>query len=136
VSGKNQSNIWSGFRIAQKAKVLLLKEGLKEITLEHDGYKRLKASHKRSFFWNEKSILIKDFVSGSEQCIAYFHFHPSIVLSKDGSKIKADDFLLDFHFAESIKIEDYEFAIGFNKRVGAKRICVSFANKLETKIIF
>jgi hypothetical protein len=136
VAGHNQSNIWGGFRVAQKAEVCDFKEQMNETIVSHDGYKWLGANHERRFQWTSKCLTIKDRVSGVEDNVAYFHFYPTVELSKVGTRIMADDCKIEIAFARLITIEDYDYAVGFNKKVSGKRLCISFTDHLTTKLIF
>jgi len=87
VDGENSSEVWGGFRVAQRAYSRNLKindsqSGNKlEVHCSHDGYNRLggKPVHTRSWCMNESELLIKDNVLGFyETAEACFHFHPDI----------------------------------------------------------
>lgn len=136
VASESQSQMWGGFRVARKAEVIELKEGRTETIISHNGYKRLLASHRRTFIWDSKSIIVKDHVSGSRENKAYIHFYKGVNVSKDDIGITVDDCRIEIYNARSIKVEDYEYALGFNKRTTSRRLCVSFSKQLTTKLIF
>ena len=90
VNDENSSEVWSGFRVARRAYPLNIKiEELKNfvnINCAHDGYKRLVNSpiHRRNWQFSKNSLIIKDQIEGSfKSANAYFHFHPSIVITKN-----------------------------------------------------
>ena len=87
VNGQNSSEVWSGFRVAQRAYPRNLKikdsqsENKVEVHCSHDGYSRFKGKpvHSRSWYINESELLIKDNVFGfHETACARFHFHPDV----------------------------------------------------------
>jgi len=85
INDENSSEVWSGFRVARRARPLSLAiyqdEGAMIVSCSHDGYKRLAGSpvHWRSWTLSDGSLLIKDKVEGAfKTATAYFHFHPDI----------------------------------------------------------
>lgn len=89
VNDENSSEVWSGFRVARRAYPFDLKieelENFVNISCAHDGYKRLdnKPIHRRNWQFSENSLIINDHIDGSfKSAYAYFHFHPSITLTK------------------------------------------------------
>jgi len=90
VNDENSSEVWSGFRVARRAYPFNVKieelENFVNISCAHDGYKRLVNSpiHRRHWQFSENSLIIKDQIDGSfKSANAYFHFHPSIVITKN-----------------------------------------------------
>jgi uncharacterized heparinase superfamily protein len=89
VNDKNSSEVWGSFRVARRAYPFDLKveeqENFVSISCSHDGYKRIigKTIHRRNWKFFENSLIIKDYVEGPfKSAFAYFHFHPSINISK------------------------------------------------------
>ena len=87
VNGENSSEVWGGFRVAKRAyprqlKILNSQPGNNlEVRCSHNGYDRLKGKpvHTRSWYMNERELLIKDNVLGYYKTAeARFHFHPDI----------------------------------------------------------
>jgi uncharacterized heparinase superfamily protein len=87
INGEDSSEVWSGFRVAQRANPSNLKfndsqsENTVEVYCSHDGYARLKGKpvHCRSWLMNESELLVKDKVGGAyETAVAHFHFHPDV----------------------------------------------------------
>lgn len=92
IDNKNSSEVWSGFRVARRAYPFDLKienlENLVKISCAHDGYKRFdkRLIHRRNWQFSKNSIVIKDYVDGLfKSAYAYFHFHPSVVLTKNNN---------------------------------------------------
>lgn len=104
INGKNSSEVWSGFRVAKRARIIESSiEESASITVigSHDGYIKYKPSciHKRIFQIHKQKIEITDQITGAyEKADAYFHIHPSVevrqesknrynLLLKNGKKI-------------------------------------------------
>jgi hypothetical protein len=140
VNKLNQSTVWGGFRVANRAKVVKPKSYENIFSGKHDGYFRLKGYHKRKFTYNENEILIEDSFSKKNNCVceANFHFHDKVrILETKKRKIKiSEGLILNFYSSDKIKIKisNYELAQGFNKTVKATKISVSFSQLLKTKI--
>jgi uncharacterized heparinase superfamily protein len=94
IDSQNSSEVWSSFRVARRANVYDINIDSEDhfnknirISAYHDGYKRLKSSpiHKRIWKYNERSLLISDFITGNKnRIISRFYFHPEIqILQQD-----------------------------------------------------
>jgi len=85
VNRENSSEVWSGFRVARRAKAEILaieeRNDIIKISALHDGYKRLsgKNIHKRNWIFNGNSMEIRDEISGPFSIAEiYFYFHPDV----------------------------------------------------------
>jgi uncharacterized heparinase superfamily protein len=85
LDGKSSSDVWSGFRVAQRARVTslgIIDEDKKlEFAAVHDGYTRIKSKplHKRNWKLIDSSIEIIDEVSGSGNSVQLrYYLHPDI----------------------------------------------------------
>jgi uncharacterized heparinase superfamily protein len=85
VDARDSSEVWSGFRVARRARVRLVgaHATVGQLTVEasHDGYRRLAGDNLHSRRWRleSTSLRIDDMVSGRfECCEARFHLHPDI----------------------------------------------------------
>jgi uncharacterized heparinase superfamily protein len=93
VDGQNSSEIWSGFRVARRAKPLGLQIAANpypNVQCAHDGFLRLKNGplHARSLAVQDNGMTITDQLKdGSGQGVAHFHFHPDcrVTISDDHS---------------------------------------------------
>ena len=75
-----QTQVWGGFRVAKRAKILSFNENENEFSSSHDGYKKIGVIHNRKFTTNTDTIHIYDELNKQDiyEQIAHFHFHPSI----------------------------------------------------------
>jgi uncharacterized heparinase superfamily protein len=81
IDGQDSSEAWGSFRVARRARVKVLKESKDYIEAAHDGYRRLfgKPLHKRAWSFSERSVQIRDSISGGfQEAIGRFHFHPYV----------------------------------------------------------
>jgi len=85
LDGKSSSEVWSGFRVAQRARISEVEicedDNRIEFAAVHDGYTRIKSKplHKRNWKVNDSSIEIIDEVSGSENSVQLrYYLHPDI----------------------------------------------------------
>lgn len=136
----NQTKVWSGFRVAERAKIVRLLETGNTIEATHNGYKKLGVFHTRKFTYEENQIIIKDKLSGrsARKIKAHLHFYPGIEIIKEDSssvKLKKESIQIDFSGEiNDIEILDYDYAMGFNKTKKGKMIQISFSKELDTKI--
>lgn len=140
VNKQDQTQVWDGFRVANRAKIIKLVENNTEIEATHDGYKNIGLYHTRKFKTEPLKIIIEDVISKETDLeqLAYLHFHPNIKgLQIEDKKVIVLSENIQFTFGSNvIKIEeaDYEFALGFNKRVKGIKIIVYFKTNLITTI--
>ena len=90
VDGESSSQVWSGFRVARRARPfgLQLSEDTMTVACSHDGYRRLKGRpvHRREWKTLDDGLRIEDRVSGpAHHSVAYFHFHPDVQPQLRGS---------------------------------------------------
>ncbi len=130
VDGLNQSEVWDGFRVANRAYVTILHENDNIIKAVHDGYKkRLNTLHEREFIFENDSIRIIDKIISDNEHKAFsrIHFHPNI----DEGMIKKHIMFDNSEYT----IKEYQYSPEFNVQINAKVLEISFTKKLEIKII-
>lgn len=142
VNDYNSSDIWSGFRVGKRA-VVKLEKSKSFIRASHNGYKGLNIS--RTIFCEDLSLVIVDQVesiNNTEKRIIYgrLHIHPSfsVNIKKDGEVNVGNILSLEFsspanEFCE-IKLDEYEYALGYNRLKKAKVIVYSCQNQTKIKI--
>nr|WP_262916295.1 alginate lyase family protein [Aestuariivivens marinum] len=141
VGAFEQSEIWSGFRVAERAKIVELKESGNKIQATHNGYKKLNVLHSRTFITEENKIIIEDTFSKKPKykTSTFFHFHPNVDIEKgENNGVILKDRNISIRFLgeiQSIEILDYNYALGFNKTEKAKKLQINFLKKLRTEII-
>ena len=140
VGDYDQTQVWGGFRVAKRAKIVSFTESETEFSSSHDGYKKIGVIHKRTFITNIDSIHIYDELNKQDvhEQIAHFHFHPSIknIFIKSNS-VFFENLNMEISFKGkniSINKEVYKFAHGFNKTEEAIKLKVSFDSNLKTFI--
>lgn len=138
---EEQSQIWGGFRVAKRAKIIDVKENETQVEAVHDGYKGFGVLHTRRFSANASEIFITDTLNKETKEVqrAFFHFHPSIeIMEVTKSKVHLDHSNISLDFGDSaarIEIQEYDYALGFNKTRKAQKIAVSFHRTLQTQIL-
>ena len=134
VNNENSSEVWSSFRVARRAYPIDLKikelENDINISCAHNGYKRFsgKPIHKRHWQIEDSSMIIKDSIEGPfRNAYAYFHFHPSIIVSKN-QKNKWSLKMLDGHkFIIDVKIGESQISQSYYSP--------EFGNRLKTQCL-
>ena len=89
VNGENSSEVWSGFRVARRAKPFGVNIGRAGdcciVRASHDGYHRLwpKVTHTREWRVVPGELHVKDELIGRNRgAVAYFHLHPDIEITE------------------------------------------------------
>ena len=88
VNSKDSSQVWSGFRVANRAKIITKHTKLKndssiELTAAHNGYKSFCGGciHTRKLTLSKDSLVISDSLDGTfEDAKSRFYFHPDLIV--------------------------------------------------------
>ena len=94
VNGHDSSEVWSGFRVARRARprnLQVSEEHPIRVECEHDGYERLpgRPVHRRSWTLDDRGLLVSDLVtSAGMNSKARFHFHPDVSVALDAESGK------------------------------------------------
>ncbi|GAA4146782.1 hypothetical protein GCM10022216_32110 [Sphingobacterium kyonggiense] len=142
VNNKNQSEVWGGFRVGNRAKVDLLRDESYNLQASHNGYKKFGITHVRNFSFNEEEFIITDEILGNaSSSIAYFHIAEGKEILLDKGEVKIFDrgqliITIAFKNYQNIRIENYSYAEEFNLYKTAQKILTEFKGNLETSIRF
>jgi hypothetical protein len=130
----NSSEIWNGFRVAKRAKIIHLQETGTEITAVHDGYKHLGLFHERIFAISDNGLKITDNIIGNNKLcfIARIHLHPDVEFREHENKITINGLIIEFLGYESIFLSDYLYSPQYNKLIPSKVIEISFYHQLNS----
>ena len=134
-----QTEIWGGFRVAQRARVVSLKEEFNSIEAAHNGFKNRGAMHTRKFEIKERSVTILDQMKtkSSFKSQANFHFHPDILeIECKGNRVTLPKEGINIVFTQGseVKKQSYSYAKGFNTTERGVKITVEFEHTLQTVI--
>lgn len=127
INGKNSSEVWGGFRVANRANIVEFIEKEDFIKATHDGYgKKLGILHARSFIFNKDKIIIEDNLNKECNAIARLHFHPDVPENEILEKINLTNL--------QYKIEIYNYAPEFNMTLKALVLEILFKKELKVEI--
>jgi uncharacterized heparinase superfamily protein len=104
VDGKDSSQVWSGFRVAKRAKILdrsnlIQNKGSIILSASHNGYKSKFSGciHTRFLTLEPRKLIVNDSLDGNYRSgKSIFHFHPdlSVTMKNHKLKVEGEDFLL------------------------------------------
>lgn len=138
VDSINQSEVWDGFRVGRRAKVIYLKEDKNHIEATHDGYKHMGVLHTRKFTLHERTIVIEDSIesSGTHTYAAYLHFYPGILPKIKDNNIILLERTINIYNSYSLEIEEYGYTREFNRICKAFKVKILFSDhlKMEMKV--
>jgi len=119
VNAQNSSEVWSGFRVGNRARILERESGIEDSEIyahgTHDGYARKNGGllHTRKLYLSENSLRVSDIISKPLSADVRYHLHPDIqicclegkkavLIMPNGKKIKLIvDGAKDFNFVQS-----------------------------------
>jgi hypothetical protein len=138
INNYNHSEVWGGFRVAKRAKIINIKENINFVKATHDGYKsNFGILHTRSFTAFEDKIVIEDFIDGNLEntvVTAYLHFYPGIVPIIKGQEVYVKDVKINID-SDNIAIHKYKYAPEFNKLITAYFLEIKLTKKLKMELI-
>jgi len=128
INGKNQSEVWGGFRVGNRAKIIDLIESKSIIEASHNGYlNEEKILHTRKWSFEKGKIVIEDSLNKASDAVARLHFHPSV---------EKEDILKSILIStKSIKFETYQFAPAFNTLQSGICLVINFDRTLKVEIV-
>jgi uncharacterized heparinase superfamily protein len=93
VDGENSSEVWSGFRVARRARPFGLHlsdaGGAQTVACAHSGYRRLpgRVTHHREWRLGDRSLTVTDRLEGRyDGAVARFFLHPGVAAESDGRR--------------------------------------------------
>ena len=136
IAETEQSEIWKAFRVGRRAEPIDIDIGPQYVQAAHDGYRHKGVIHRRRFEFGDGRLRIDDLLdsNSTRTGAANFHFHPNVRPVLVGDVVEVDGLKMTFSNAREVKVIDYEFCAGFNKRVLAKKVIVTFEKFLSTTI--
>jgi hypothetical protein len=126
VNGISSSEVWAGFRVANRAKIVDIEEKEDFIKASHDGYKnKYGILHTRTWKFEDNKIMINDEISKECQAVAMLHFHPDITKEQILSKIMTD---------RELNFIEYFYSSEFNTQIKAIALEIKFNKNLKVEI--
>lgn len=127
INETNSSEVWGGFRVANRANIIEVVEKEDFIKATHDGYKKkFGILHTRNWIFEENKIIIKDNLNKECNAIARLHFYPDLIENEILEKINLENL--------KYKIETYNYVPEFNKTLKALVLEISFEKELKVEI--
>ena len=140
IQEKNNNEVWSAFRAGRRAKVNLIEDSSQNLEAEHNGYRYLNSTHRRSWKVGNSKIFISDYLESPKKIIGTFnlHLHPEIeIIFTSNNSLKLNNNIeISFNADSEIQINDYYYSDGFNKLRSSKKISVNFSKSLTTEISY
>ncbi len=136
IDSKEQSEVWGGFRVGRRAKIIHLREKIDVIEATHDGYKSIGAMHTRKFSFQDHQITIEDSIESSKihRCTAFLHSHPDVNAVINDNTIILDNTVIKCIHYDTITTDVYQYAPEFNKLIPATVIKITFTKNLTMEI--
>lgn len=136
VADREQSEVWGGFRVARRARVVKLVEKIDQITASHDGYRKIGVIHERIFQFADKNLILTDQLTGNQEGTTFLHFHPYVEVTLKANTIVGHFGNIIFKNADHIFLDRYQYAVGYNHTVPATKAIIKFKHQLITEFIF
>ena len=155
VNGQDSSEVWSGFRVARRAKpfdlrVALAAEGAAgtggvRVTCAHDGYRRLpgRPVHRREWVLQPGMLRVVDTVEGRYvSAVARYLIHPQMVCemaadASDGNLRMPGGQLVRWQvWGGQVSVEPGAYHPGFGVELKAHCLCVDFSQTGNARIEF
>jgi len=141
---KSSSEVWSGFRVARRARVtaveIIDKDSKLEFAAVHDGYIRnaSKPLHKRKWKVNDRSLEIVDEVSGSQNSVKLrYYLHPDILIEmlEDGVLLSTStDKLAKIRTEHNVQVMDTTYHDKFGSTQKNKCLLITGTTPFSSKV--
>ena len=143
-TGVNSSEVWSGFRVARRAKVnSIVTQNSIECRIRGFWRSNKSAVHTRKFDLGSDAkpeLMIHDSLCGAEAGVAHFHLHPNCqVTTVESNRVEIgfEGGSVNLVFggnATQVTVENFNWYPGFGKKQSSKKILVQFKDELVTTI--
>ena len=98
IADKDSSQVWSGFRVANRAEIISRYAELKhdhsiDLHAAHNGYKSAFGGciHTRKLTFSENSLIVSDSLQGTFKCAkSRFYFHPDLIISLEDNLLRIE----------------------------------------------
>ena len=143
VSGSNSSDVWSGFRVGNRANVKIALDDHQKLKAEHDGFGTITARIFDSTVTGELTItdeLAYQSNSKGHYGKGFLHFHPDVHLEQiDEATFLINNritlsFNSDKYNPSIIELENYSYSKGYNTLIDAKVITYSVFEQTKIQI--
>lgn len=135
VRDRNSSQIWSSFRMANRAEVKVIKDDNQQIIAQHDGYENLGTIHKREWQFDENQIRINDMLDGKiAEGKAHIWLAPDSSPSQNQQVIYIKETSISFKNADSVELIRTKIPDGYNCHINNFKIEITFSKQLNTII--
>jgi len=125
INDTNSSQVWGGFRVANRAEVFDIDIKNDIILAKHNGYKNFGIIHQRTWQFSENKIIIIDNLNQKTKAVFRLHFHPKIIKQEIKNKIKTN---------KEFKIVQNYIAFEYNKRILTNVVEIEFEQELKVEI--
>ena len=144
LDNKSSSEVWSGFRVAQRARITELEiievEKKLEFAAVHDGYTRIvsKPLHKRKWKLNDGSLEMIDEVTGSGNSVQLrYYLHPDIqieLLDDEFSLSSAEEYLAKIRADRNVEVVDTTYHDKFGSSQKNKCLLITGTTPFRSKV--
>jgi uncharacterized heparinase superfamily protein len=138
VGNLEQSEIWAGFRVGRRAKIIERTVSSQAVCAAHNGYENIGIVHRRCFKIIDKGFEIADRLEGAGRgkhaSVARLHFSPGTEIRAGASEISAGPVAIEFEGATKIVLEQYLRGGEFNRTFPATVAVVSFEDNLLSRL--
>lgn len=135
IDNENSSEIWSSFRVANRAKVYIIKENGKTIVAEHNGYQHRGTIHQREWEFQENQLQITDTLKGTNtEGKAHLWLAPQITPVAKKNAIHLENAILTFEYAKKVSVIKTHIPVGYNKYEDNYKIEITFKGHLSTTL--
>jgi hypothetical protein len=127
VKGEDSSKVWGGFRVANRAEVVELREIENVIEATHNGYeKRFSVLHGRKWEFEDRKVTVTDTLNIEIEATARIHFHPRVTREMIENHISVD---INFRYTT------YKYSPQFNMSIEAIAIELPFTKNIRMEIL-
>ena len=132
VDDRNSSEVWGGFRVAQRARIVSCKETNHSVIASHNGYGII---HTRHFRWNESELEIRDELSRQCSAANYIILHPDVkIMETNQHSIKTNVGVIEFEGQNILSIDTVNVSFEYNQLISTNRIKAEFGKEMNYRI--
>lgn len=135
IDGKDSAEVWGGFRVGYRYKMVLLKDAPDKVEAELHGF-GCRLEHRRSIAIADDGLAVTDSISAGHQGVSYIHLAPGVqILGADNGSISTNMAKIEIDGASSVEVVDEKASTEYNRFEPIKVIRINFADNVSYRII-
>ena len=134
LDNSNSSEVWGGFRVGKRARIIISEDKPQSLIAVHDGYGN-NWLHKRRFLIKDKIFEVFDYICNNTTGISRIHLSPDVkILNFNNNEVTTSSGIITIYNAVAVTVSPCMVARAYNQPLSAHVIEIVFNTSVHYKI--